>query len=127
MRWFRANRIFGGVLALAALALQLVLSFDHIHAEDIYGAAPLGASSASPTIRVVTRTTAGPAHQPSQNGGDYCPICATTSLLNNSVDAAAPQLPLPRISPAVERIDGVAAVVIPARRTPFQSRAPPSA
>jgi hypothetical protein len=127
MRWFRANRIFGGVLALAALALQLVLSFDHIHAEDIYGAAPLGASSASPTIRVVTGATAGPAHQPSQNGGDYCPICATTSLLNNSVATAAPQLPLPQISHAVERVDRVAAVVIPARRAPFQSRAPPSA
>jgi hypothetical protein len=126
MRWFRANRIFGGVLALAALALQLVLSFDHIHAEDIYGVVPVGASASS-TLRVLAKTTAGPVHQPSQHGDDYCLICATTSLLNNSVDAAAPQLPLPGISPAVERIDRVAAVVIPARRTPFQSRAPPSA
>jgi hypothetical protein len=127
MRWFRANRIFGGVLALAALTFQLVLSFDHIHAEDIYGAAPLGASSASPTMRVVTGTTAGPAYQPSRHGDDYCPICAATSLLNNSVAPAAPQLPLPQISHAVEHVDRVAAVVIPARRAPFQSRARPSA
>jgi hypothetical protein len=127
MRWFRANRIFGGVLALSALVLQLVLSFDHIHAEDIHGAAPLGASPVSSTLRVVTGTTAGPIHQPSQHSDDYCLICATTSLLNNSVDAAPPQLPLPRISPVVEHVNSVAAISIPARRTPFQSRAPPSA
>ena len=37
MRWFWANRIFGGRLALFALAVQLALSFGHIHREDIFG------------------------------------------------------------------------------------------
>ncbi len=35
MRWSRINRRWGGRLALFALALQLGLSFGHIHAEDL--------------------------------------------------------------------------------------------
>ena len=38
MRWFRANARLSGKIALFAMALQFVLSFGHIHAEDIYGA-----------------------------------------------------------------------------------------
>jgi len=35
MRWFRANRLFGGCLALFALAIQLAVSFAHIHPQDL--------------------------------------------------------------------------------------------
>src|SRR6266446_1353049 len=35
MKWFRVNRRLGSHAALIALALQLVLSFGHTHADDL--------------------------------------------------------------------------------------------
>ena len=37
MHWVRSNRRFGSWAALFALAIQLVLSFGHIHLEDFQG------------------------------------------------------------------------------------------
>jgi hypothetical protein len=124
MRWFRANARLGGRLALFALALQFVLSFGHIHAEDIYGPARVAAAIVAPG------TDGGqpqPANQPTKHSDDYCPICATMSLLGNSFVAAAPLLPPPPASYAVEPIDRTATLVIVAHRSAFQSRAPPNA
>jgi hypothetical protein len=121
MRWFRANRVFGGRLALLALAVQLVLSFGHIHREDIYG-------PARPTA--LAQVLAGdhaqqPADHSSKHSDDYCAICATISLLSTSFVAAPPLLPVPVAFHAVEHADRVAIASIALRRAPFQSRAPP--
>jgi hypothetical protein len=48
-------------------------------------------------------------------------------LLGNSFAAAAPSLPLPGASHAIEQIDRVAVIFIAPRRAAFQSRAPPTA
>ena len=92
MRWFRANKTFGGRLALFALAVQFVLAFGHIHHEDIYG-------SARPAAAIAAAVPDGsqplPANHPAKHSDDYCAICATMSLLGNSFVAAAPILPLP--------------------------------
>lgn len=125
MRWFRANRTFGGGLALFALALQLVLSFDHIHPQDIYGDIPLRASSALALLGGVQAQVQS-SHQ-SADHDEYCLICATSSLLRNSVTVTAPQLPLPVASHGAHRAYHVAALPVPPRRAPFQSRAPPQA
>ena len=37
MRWFRTNCRFYGALALFALALQITLSFGHVHIRDFAG------------------------------------------------------------------------------------------
>jgi hypothetical protein len=37
MSWVRTHRRIGGTLALFALALQLVLSFGHVHPRDFAG------------------------------------------------------------------------------------------
>ena len=68
-----------------------------------------------------------PANHPAKHGDDYCAICATVSLLGNSFAAAAPSLPLPSASHAIEQFDRVAAIFIALRRAAFQSRAPPTA
>jgi hypothetical protein len=124
MRWFRANRILGGRLALLALAVQFIVAFGHIHRDDIYGFARTAAAIAAP---VPDGGQPLPGDQPAKHGDDYCAICATMSLLGNSFVAAAPTLPLPAASHAVEQFDRVAAVFIAPRRTAFQSRAPPAA
>ena len=127
MRWFRANRTLGGWPALFALALQIVLSFGHIHSEDIYGRLPLGASSAPPSLPANVQAQAQPSNQFAHFDDDYCLICATGSLLRNSVTATAPQLSLPVALGRTERAVRVAVLRVPPRRTPFQSRAPPQA
>ena len=35
MRWVRCNNRFGSWLALAALALQIVVSFGHVHLDRV--------------------------------------------------------------------------------------------
>jgi hypothetical protein len=123
MRWFRANRTFGCRLALFALAVQLVLSFGHIHREDIYGPAPPATTAAGlPTVG----GSSSPADRSSKHD-DYCAICATTALLNSSFIAAAPQLVLPTALHLIEHVDAVARATLAPRRPPFQSRAPPVA
>jgi len=124
MRWFRANRILGGRLALFALAVQFVLAFGHIHRDDIYGSVR---SAAAIAAAVPDGSQPLPANHPARHGDDYCAICAAVSLLGNSFAAAAPSLPLPSASYAIEQFDRVAAIFIAPRRAPFQSRAPPTA
>lgn len=84
MQWWRTNRRFGGWLALAALALQLCLSFGHSHAEDF---ARSGRQSAAAAV-TADHTT------PSQPGDhDGCAICATVHMLGSLVVATPPALP----------------------------------
>jgi len=126
MRWFRANRILGGRLALFALAVQIVLSFGHIHREDIYGAAIGSASpAASVALPAADDSQPLPADRTSHHANDYCAICATIHLLSAAFVAEAPPLALPFVSYAIDRFDRVAVVFIAPRRAPFQSRAPP--
>jgi hypothetical protein len=124
MRWFRANRILGSRLALLALAVQFIVAFGHIHREDIYGFARAAAAIAAP---VPGGGQSLPGDQPTKHGDDYCAICATISLLGNSFAAAAPTLPLPSTSYAIEQLDRAAAIFAAPRRAAFQSRAPPAA
>ena len=124
MRWFRANKTFCSRLALFALAVQFVLAFGHIHRDDIYGPARQAAAIAA---AVPDGSQPLPANHPAKHSDDYCAICAAVSLLGNSLAAAAPALPLPSASHAVEQFDRVAAIFVAPRRAAFQSRAPPAA
>ena len=127
MRWFRTNRIFGGRLALFALAVQFVLSFGHVHVHGIGHSAPGVVASVHGSAGAPAPT---PTPTPTQNkpdSDDYCAICATISLLSGSVAAMPPQLALPVVSNVVEHASRVAIAVVAPRRGPFQSRAPPSA
>jgi hypothetical protein len=126
MRWFRAKSKLGGRLALFALAVQFILAFGHIHPDDIYGS--LNGPFPKDAISLATagqgqflssdQSTAAP--------DDICAICATVSLLGNSVAAKAPRLSLPEPQ-AVERASRVVAVALTPLWQPFQSRAPPLA
>jgi hypothetical protein len=128
MHWYRENRRFGCRLALFALAVQLVLSFGHIHLEDIYGnARAFAAWSASVTVPEADNSWPLPAGPHSHHTDDYCAICAAVHLLGSSFAAQTPQLPLPTYSAAIEHFDRIAFLFAATRRAPFQSRAPPQA
>jgi Protein of unknown function (DUF2946) len=116
---------FGGRLALFALAVQLVLSFGHIHNEDFYGYGSPRAASA--VASAAGHSQPDPSDRSSGHPDDYCPICATISLLSSSFVAEAPQLPVPIASRPLEHLQSVASVFVAKRRAPFQSRGPPLA
>ena len=121
MRWVRCNSRLGGWLALAALALQIVVSFGHVHLDGVARASTFVAAAGahgSPSL---------PDQQPGNEADDYCAICATIYLAANSFVPQAPQLTVPFASQTIEHIDRVAVVFIVPRRAPFQSRAPPLA
>ena len=122
MRWFY-NRRFGSWLALAALALQLVVSFGHVHLDGVHRSYPAPALSGSGA-----QASQLPAPHPGNDADDdYCAICATIFLAATTFLPPAPQPPVPSASQTIERFDRVPVVFIASRRAPFQSRAPPLA
>jgi hypothetical protein len=122
MRWFH-NRRFGNWLALAALALQLVVSFGHVHLDGVHHTYPAQAVSGSGA-----QASQLPAPQPGNDADDgYCAICATIFQAASSFLPPVPQLQVPVVSRAVEHCGRVAVVLITPQRWPFQSRAPPLA
>ena len=122
MRWIHHRR-FGSCLALAALALQLVLSFGHVHLDGVHRTYPALAVSGS----AAQASPLGAPHPGNDADDDYCAICATIFLAANSFLPPTPQLPVPSVSQTIERFDRVPVVFIASRRAPFQSRAPPLA
>src|ERR1700728_349206 len=123
MRWVRSNTRFGSWLALAALAVQIAVSFGHVHLDGIHR----GAAGVNVAAAATHASRSLPAQQPAGDADDYCAICATIFLAANSFLPHAPQLAVPFVSQAIEHIDRVAVAVIVPRRAAFQSRAPPIA
>jgi hypothetical protein len=123
MEWVHRNRQSGAYLALAALALQIVLSFGHVHLSAVSDV------SLSATTHQVTPTQAQsqpPAQNPSGDD-DYCAICASIFLASTSFTPAPPVLPVPAVFQRIEHfVDNPRDLTEP-RRPAFQSRAPPAA
>lgn len=121
MRWVRARLGVGSRLALLALALQIVLSFGHVHLGDFrHGTNGLGVAGTQPA-------PSAPAQHPASDADDYCAICATIHLAATSLLPQAPQLPVPFAARPVEHATSVTTSYFSTRRAPFQSRAPPLA
>ena len=122
MRWLYHRR-FGSSLALAALALQLAVSFGHVHLDGVHRTYPVVALNGSGA-----QASQLPAPQPGNDtDDDYCAICATIFLAATTFLPPAPQLPVPFVSRPIEHFARVAVGFIVPRRAPFQSRAPPLA
>ena len=92
MRWIRMNRQLGVRLALFALALQLVLSFGHIHAEDLGIAARANATSIAHNL---ANGDGSPPPQDRDDRHDVCAICVTLNLTSTSLLPIVASLVLP--------------------------------
>jgi hypothetical protein len=93
MSWVRTNRRFCGTLALLALALQLALSFGHIHVRDFAGISGTAVAHAQLT------TPHGPdGDATDQASDDYCLVCATVALSGTLCLPTLPVLPQQSIS-----------------------------
>lgn len=119
MSWVRAYRRIGAGVALLALALQLVLSFGHLHLADI----------ASPSAPAVLQTAAAPdSGSPSDRHHrvhDVCAICATLNLTASSLLPAVAALALPFAIERAWRADFESVRISFEPHFLFQARAPP--
>ena len=122
MRWFRTRSRLGSCLALFALALQLALSFGHVHLD---GDAP---DSGHPSVLSDAQpaTALDPTnHDSPAADDDHCPICALIHLARTLVQAEAPSLPLPGDFEQL-RFEAASDFGLAAPNdAPFQARAPP--
>jgi hypothetical protein len=123
MGWIRTDRRRSSWLALAAMALQLALSFGHIHLEKLAN----GSVIARMTASEASSSQQNPAQHPANEADDYCAICATIHLASSSFLPDAPLLPGPFASRTIEHFGNFNFILVSPRRAAFQSRAPPLA
>jgi len=127
MHWFRSNIRIGARVALFALAVQIVLSFGHVH----FYALTFAPANASPAAVAHDSGTAVPgkpggAPRSDGSGGADCAICALIQLLAAAAPAAAPALQL-LLNVDPSRLDALlASALVASPHFLFQARAPPS-
>ena len=115
MGWFRNKVWLGSRLALLALALQLALSFGHVHAALPATAVAQAGSAIGPVA---------PDHD-DDSAVDLCAICVVLALANSALVAAPPALPLPQAFACHRRSDEADRAAPAVVRLAFQPRAPP--
>jgi Protein of unknown function (DUF2946) len=122
MRWFRRNVRFGSWCALVALAVQLVLSFGHLHIATSGVAATALASAESFSGAPEDSPT------PSKHSrvADYCTICASIHLAGLLTTEPSSVL-APHSSGAVRLTARIEATPSAHFGLPFSARAPPLA
>jgi hypothetical protein len=129
MRWIRRHIQSGAWLAQMALALHLLLTFGHVHAEQHSPAWMI-------TSPVITATDANADEDGGSAPGQryrilpahhFCAVCSSISLLGASVVPVAQTLaPARAVIGVIE--PNVAGVAPPLEaRSSFKARAPPSA
>ena len=124
MGWVWLHRRQGAVLALIALALQIVVAFGHVH---LHGLAPNSHAISAAQRAVLADTKSNvPAQIPADND-DYCAICASIFLASSVFAPAPPQLLVPANFQRVEHSVKSARPLTDSLRLAFRSRAPPTA
>ena len=103
MRWFRSRSKGGSCLALLGLALQLTLSFGHIHLKDVLGA---GHSSTSIEASTIATSLEGPNaiptdREPHDHEDEYCAIYAINSLIGSARNIEPPAISAPVLAVGV--------------------------
>ncbi len=121
MRWVRLNRRIGAWAALFALAVQITLSFGHVHSYKI-------ASSRLPAPAAQWQAADGNApSRPGHHSGadDFCAICATIAMVASSVLPTPAPLPAPVATPYSWAREFASAPRAREAHSLFQARAPP--
>ncbi len=121
MRWVRAHLQLGSRLALFALAIQLVLTFGHVHG--------IAAGAAESALSALTHHAANSTSPGNSSGkaSDYdCPICALIQLASTSAASAPPALPIPATFVMLRLQAPQQREWTASPHIPFQARGPPS-
>jgi hypothetical protein len=102
--------------------LQLTLSFGHVHPDDL-----LPASPGSDVVLDRGQPVADHDDQLPGHAHDDCPICAVMHLAGTIVVPEPPALVVPTVLATAPQERPPNPLVLVARRSPFQTRAPPQA
>jgi hypothetical protein len=121
MKWLRANIGQVTSLALFALAINLALSFGHLHLEDI------GGGKATSGILLAAISHHGDRQNDKRDGhpDDLCPICMAQAALGTGFASSAPAL---TVDLAYVELDPIFAPELGIPQPPcasFHSRGPP--
>jgi hypothetical protein len=123
MGWFRDHIRRGSWFALVALAINLGLSFGHIHA---IGGKDFGQRFAS-TIAAIASPDDG--QTPGNHDGDQfdllCPICMAASAMGHALASAQPAVPLAFAESPIDLTIEPATAVPQQPRAAYDSRGPP--
>jgi hypothetical protein len=107
-------------VALFALAVQLVVSFGHVHLHRPAAPAAGGVS----LLQTASRNETPPAHH--GDADDVCAICATIALVASSALPEPVQLTPPDVPPSAWIGELAHAAPVFDLHTSFQARAPPA-
>ena len=124
MRWFRLHSRGGAYLALLGLALQLALSFGHIHLKQLLGEEHYSTAAA---VDVHRSGAHPPDSEAPDHEGEYCPVYAINSLIGSAGSIEPPALVLPLASTIVRFSAGHELRLAQARHIRPRARAPPAA
>lgn len=118
MMWVRRRARSLSLGALLALALQLGLSFGHVHHDTAAAAVTTAAPSDAPAPE------SDPGHDDHR---DTCAICLAATMAGSALASAAPHLPAPPAFALLRASLPDATDTADPRRAAFRSRAPPLA
>lgn len=129
MQWWRSKRRAGVGLGLFALAVQLILSFGHIHPQDVLPPSALAAASTT-LLFPGAKLSSVPAQHRAPNGlpHDDCPICMAMHMTASGLLPTPPFVVLPSKFDRVSKNAAFEKFDLSVRRYAlFQTRAPPFA
>jgi hypothetical protein len=119
MRWFRSHIGLGSRLALFALAVQLALSFAHVHLADIGRAQAVSATPSGGSPGAPIQKSDGPVDP-------GCAICGLIQLASTATPSFAPALPV-LVPGAAVRLEAAEQFLLAASpQLSFRARAPPA-
>jgi hypothetical protein len=128
MRWLRSRVQLGSWAALLALAVQLTLSFGHLHVKGTQPD-PVLASVLELMIQPRTEYVVPPAaptqHHPATLVDEFCAVCAAMQLVG--VGAESPALALPAAIHQIKLVARADLASMAVRHPLFDARAPPDA
>ena len=119
--------LLGSWTALLALAIQLALSFGHVHFDGVAARSalmPLALRWLIPAVSADAPAAPAP-HNPGGFADDFCAICSVMRLAG--VPATAPALPLPIGGGWISLDLGVELALAASPYFFFRARAPPKA
>jgi hypothetical protein len=120
MRWFRDNVRHGSWLALVAIAINLALSFGHVHVAGQVSDRGLIAA-----VLGVSDHGKAPGHSDDPQTDVLCPICIASNAIANAMAASPPVILLQLDATVVDRPITPVRLAVSQPRAPFQSRGPP--
>jgi hypothetical protein len=123
MRWFRDKLKQGSWLALIALAINLGLSFGHVHTID--GKVAGGGIAAIAAAIDAADDGQKQGHPGDGHVDDLCPICMAASAMASALASAPPALPVQFAYVTIDRTVVPVIALVEPQRAAFQSRGPP--